>query len=175
MMQIVLTFTVFIIVLGTIGWVWANNRFKVKLDSFEQHLKRALSQAMARHDLPPEIMMLTKKMGTQSRTPRSYVRLSQAGEMWMAPGARPQRFTAQQIIASTEPGFLWRARTVPFASIVVADYYVENHGGLEVRLTGAVALACEVGTADVDRGEILRYLAELPLNPDAILYNHTLE
>ncbi len=58
---------------------------------------------------------------------------------------------------------------------MVADYLVGGHGGLDVRFMGAVPIAYEAGTADADLGEMLRYLAELPWNPDAILQNDTLE
>jgi hypothetical protein len=84
-------------------------------------------------------------------------------------------FSASQTIATTQAGFVWRAAALPFDSMLIADYFVGGHGGLEVKLFGAVTVAEEVGSSDLDKGEALRYLAELPWNPDAILHNAALE
>ena len=55
------------------------------------------------------------------------------------------------------------------------DYYDGNQGGLQVWLLGIITVAKDVGSASVGQGELLRYLAEIPYNPDAILFNHDLD
>lgn len=57
----------------------------------------------------------------------------------------------------------------------MADYFVKSTGGLEVKLLGTVSLASTVGGESIAKSEALRFLAELPFNPDAILFNTTLE
>lgn len=58
---------------------------------------------------------------------------------------------------------------------MVADYFVAGTGGLEVMLLGAFPIARMVGSADAAKGEALRYLAELPWSPDAILFNKSFD
>ena len=48
-------------------------------------------------------------------------------------------------------------------------------GGLEVMLLGAFPIARMIGGAAANQGEVLRYLAELPWCPDAILANRSLD
>ena len=59
--------------------------------------------------------------------------------------------------------------------VMVADYFVAGIGGLEVMLLGVFPIARMVGTASMNRGEVLRYLAELPWCPDAIILNRSLD
>ena len=57
----------------------------------------------------------------------------------------------------------------------IADYFVKSVGGMKVKMLGTITLANMVGGETAAKGESLRYLAELPLNPDAILFNTALE
>lgn len=102
----------------------------------------------------------------------SAVRLRQMGEMRLAPGRAWYRFTAEQQINVHAPGFVWRAhmRRAPLVSVHVLDAYEAGEGSLEARLLGWIRLARAAGAA-VSRGELMRYLAELPWAPAAMLYN----
>lgn len=84
-------------------------------------------------------------------------------------------FRARETMSTVAPGFVWRAVMAPLGSISVADHFVEGKGGLEARLFGAIRVARATESDSIDQGEMLRYLAELPWNPDAILTNRRLE
>jgi hypothetical protein len=155
--------------------LWLRSRFNAKLNALEKRLAEPPTLKSARVDLPPEVAALANTSGAQSEKPASCVQITQTGQMWMSPDAKPVKFTAQQTIATTPSGFIWRAIINPLRLIMVADYFVDGQGGLDVRLLGAVPLANEIGTVEANLGEILRYLAELPWNPDAILYNTELD
>jgi hypothetical protein len=60
-------------------------------------------------------------------------------------------------------------------AVVVADYFIAGTGGLEAMLLGAFPIARIVGGAAANQGEALRYLAELPWSPVAILLNRALD
>jgi len=94
---------------------------------------------------------------------------------WLTPGGRPMDFSAHQTMRVDATGFLWRASTKLPLNVVVADYFVAGTGGLEVMLVGAFPVARMIGGAGANQGETLRYLAELPWNPDAILANTALD
>jgi hypothetical protein len=130
-------------------------------------------QIGARADLPPEVAALARRMGAQ--TNGRPVRFTQVGHMWSAPNERPVSFTASQAASTTNTGFIWHAHMGPGGPIQVIDYYVDSAGGLEVSAFGIVSLTSRIGGADMAMGEVLRYLAELPVNPDAILMNRSLK
>jgi len=92
--------------------------------------------------------------------------------MRLEPDGKWLSFTAEQWLAVRETAFCWHARVkmAPFVTAVVEDAYEAGHGRLDAKLWGAVTLAHGEGPA-VDRGEIQRYLAEVPWNPGALLHN----
>jgi hypothetical protein len=103
------------------------------------------------------------------------VQIGQVGEMWQKQGGRPLRFEAVETLAVAEVAFSWRAR-FPIAPLVwlrVVDQYAAGEGLLEARLWGRVPVMAKRG-GQMDSGEALRYLAELPLVPQAILANRQL-
>lgn len=103
------------------------------------------------------------------------VRLVQRGEMWQRPGARPMPFTATHELHVGELAFRWRARfpVAPLVALRVLDAYEGGVGRLEARVLG-VPVMRQRGP-DVDRGEAIRYLAELAWGPHAMLANPSLD
>jgi hypothetical protein len=95
--------------------------------------------------------------------------------MWPKSGGRGMDFTAVQLSAVDRVAFSWQARFPllgPLALRVVDDY-ADGGGKLEVRLFG-LPLQRQRGR-ETTAGEALRYLAELPFVPHAILHNSELE
>ena len=89
--------------------------------------------------------------------------LSEDGERW-----RP--FTSTQRTTLAPPGFDWHARIrlLPGLSIRVRDAFIGGQGILEARLLG-LPLANLRGTAELARGELMRFLAEAAWYPTALL------
>jgi hypothetical protein len=98
--------------------------------------------------------------------------LEQRGTMRLKPDGKWVPFTATQWMAVREVGFCWHARVkmAPLVTAVVDDAYQDGHGRLDAKVWGVVPIAHGEG-ADVDRGQVQRYLAELPWNPGAVLSN----
>lgn len=121
-------------------------------------------------NLPEEVRAYAARCGATG-TP-SGVYLTQNAEMELSPGAAWQRLLAQQWIDVTKAGFVWQARQTK-AGLVwlrVIDAYVQRRGQLIVRLLGAIPVVRAKGP-EVDVSEAMRFLAELPWAPDAILAN----
>jgi hypothetical protein len=99
------------------------------------------------------------------------VRFSQTGEMQLKPG-RWLPFDAQQEVRVDRVEFSWRARfrVAPMVGIRVHDWFREGEGALEARLLGLIPVARAAGR-ETARSEAMRYLAELPWFPHAILGN----
>ena len=80
-------------------------------------------------------------------------------------------FTATQTISTNSCEFDWRARAGPFGVISVRDAVTNGEGRLDVVALGFIPIARAEHSAALMRGELMRYLAELPWAPDAILFN----
>jgi hypothetical protein len=125
--------------------------------------------------LPPLVSAYLSRALPDERPAPRQVRITQEGRMWFKPGASPRRFTAVQHLAVDRVAFAWRARfpIVPWVAINVFDGYADGAGRLEVKMLGRT-IQREQGP-EVRRGEALRYLAELPLVPYAMVGNAELE
>lgn len=125
----------------------------------------------------PRIVRDFARRNGAGRGPRvRRVELGQSVDMRLERRGRWTRLWAWQWICVREPGFVWKAGQQlwgPLAKILVLDAYVWGEGRLWVNLLGAIPVVRATG-ADIDRGEAMRYLAELPWVPDAILENGAL-
>jgi hypothetical protein len=98
----------------------------------------------------------------------SGVRLRQKGTLRLRPGGRWRRFEATQEIWSGTARFQWSARIAlaPCVGLRVLDGFEGGRGRLDVRLLRWLRVASASGP-EIDSGELLRYLAELPWCPHA--------
>jgi hypothetical protein len=114
---------------------------------------------------------LERNIGTTPQQPRGTL-ITQRGEI-LLDTEKWAPFTAEQTFEAQRCGFVWHARVkmAPLVTAVVEDAYEGGHGRLEVKLFGLFRIMrAEPGLA-LDRGELTRYLGELPWNPTAIVHN----
>jgi hypothetical protein len=92
------------------------------------------------------------------------------------PGGRWLRFDAVEQFAVEAVAFSWRARfpILPLVPLRVVDGYSAGEGELTARVWGLLPVLRQRGPAVVE-GQALRYLAELPWVPHAMLANRQLE
>lgn len=85
-------------------------------------------------------------------------------EKWMP-------FTASQTFTTDPPAFVWsaRMRMMPFVDVFVRDAYAEGRGSMQAAALGVVTVVDEHGGPGLDSGALLRYLAESPWLPTALL------
>lgn len=103
------------------------------------------------------------------------VRVTQTGEMWKKPGARPMPFEATEDFVVDTVAFAWRARFPiigPLAMEVIDDF-ADGDGRLRVRLLD-IPLKTYKGQ-ETALGQATCYLAELAWAPQAIAANRELE
>lgn len=127
--------------------------------------------ASPRADLPSGVRDLAVRLGATEKRAGSIVTLQQRGTMRSAPGVKPMRFMARQTISTEAVEFEWRAKCGPFGALSVTDYLRADSWGVRVRLLGLIPIASSIDNPAVMKGETMRYLAELPWAPDAILRN----
>lgn len=98
------------------------------------------------------------------------VRFRQGGLFRMEPKQPLEEFSAKQIVSLRAPMFSWQAQVMAKGlPVTVCDRLISGEGNLEARLLGAIRVAKASGP-EILRGELLRYLAELPWYPVAILH-----
>jgi hypothetical protein len=92
------------------------------------------------------------------------INLSATAEQW-------KPFTSRQRVVTRKPGFLWDAEVVMFPGLPahVEDSYIAGHGRLIAKVFGLFTVADSQGTGEIARGEFMRYFAESPWYPTALL------
>jgi len=120
--------------------------------------------------LIPAVADLAQRLGARPGG-ETAVRITQTGRMRQKATAAWGAFTARQTIALDRCEFDWIARTGPVSAVSVRDALVDGVGHLHVRALGFITLARPEPSAELIRGELMRYLAELAWAPDAILRN----
>jgi hypothetical protein len=92
------------------------------------------------------------------------INMSAKGEQW-------KRFTAKQRVITGSPGFLWDARVsmLPGMKVHVADSYIAGRGLLHAAMLGLFTVAEVSGGGEIARGEFMRFFAEAPWYPTALL------
>ena len=92
--------------------------------------------------------------------------MSPTGEQW-------KPFTSVQQVATRRPGFLWNARIqmLPGLPLRVVDSCIAGTGRLHAAVLGlfTVAQAQSQGADELARGEFMRWFAETPWYPTALL------
>ena len=126
-----------------------------------------------RDRLPDSVYDLALRLG--ARCNGGEVTFRQRGKMKDVGESRWMTFKAAQTIRLDHCAFEWRARAGPLGMIGVRDALEDGTGGLSVTALGLFVISEPHASAALTRGELLRYLAELPLAPDAILLNNKLQ
>lgn len=121
--------------------------------------------------LPEAVLRLAKRLGCMAGETRRQVEFRQVGQMRQDQASVWMSFTARQRIALAECAFEWKARTGPIGLAHVRDAFDGSHGSLSVSLLGVAPIVRAPHSTELDRGELMRYLAEIPWAPDAILLN----
>jgi hypothetical protein len=125
--------------------------------------------------LPEAVRQLAERLGCEDRGALSQVRLRQVGQMRQGAASAWMGFRARQCIELESCAFEWIARTGPLNAIRVKDAFSDGRGRLTAKLFGLFQVAGASNSVDLDRGELMRYLAELAWAPDAILRNRLLQ
>ncbi len=92
------------------------------------------------------------------------INMSATAEQWMP-------FTSRQRVVTRKLGFLWDAKVdmFPGVSAHVEDSYIAGQGRLNAKLFGLFTVADSQGDGEIARGEFMRYFAESPWYPTALL------
>lgn len=179
MRLIVIAIVVFLIVV-LVAYRWFTSRFdryaRELMDQVRGEWTVPARGAVDNERLPAVVRryLASALVATSPARPRC-AHLVQSAELRMGPNKPWKALRCEQVIATGHPGFVWYAEQPfgPISIVRVIDAYVSGHGYLQARLFGSLPVANASGP-ELDRGELMRYLAELAWAPDAIVFNHAL-
>lgn len=132
----------------------------------------AASVAATGEALPAPVRRYLDLVIQPGRAPVRSALIQHAGEFRMSEAEDSWRpFTSTQYVTIHPPGFDWdaRIRMLPGVPVFVRDGYVLGEGGLRAALFGLIPVMTAEGSAEIARGQLLRYLAEAMWYPAALL------
>lgn len=126
-------------------------------------------------DLPDPVQRYFQSVLRNGQPMIRTARLTQQGEFLVK--ERPPRwgaFSASHLAAVSPPSFDWDARIAwaPGVKVFVRDAYLAGAGLLHAAAFGVLTLTRQHGTRELAEGELMRYLAETPWYPTALLPGH---
>ena len=157
---------------GRYQWRWGTERLRAQLTSGRQSIQPQTYDSKELEGLPAPVQRFFRAVLKNGQPIVTAVNLSQQGQMNMSETAAKWRpFTATQFVMTQRPGFDWDARIqiAPGLSAFVHDAYVLGIGNLHASLVGLFTLADLHGTPSAAQGELLRFFAEMPWYPTALL------
>jgi hypothetical protein len=169
-MKIFLIVAAVVVVTLIIAQLVLAGQFRSRIRDLDQRLARSQEEGKnAASDPPAVIRDFAIRNGARIGGPR-VMKIVQAAEMRLAPDQPFFALAASQLSGTRVPGFVWQA-TGTMAAVVplqVLDSYVDGIGLLDVRVAGSIPVT-RSSDGETAKGEAMRFLAELPWNPEAIL------
>ena len=156
------------------GYLWrlGTDQLRAQLTSGQQSIQPKTYDPKEIEGLPAPVQRFFRAVLKEGQPIVMAVNLAQQGQINMSvTTAKWKPFTATQFVMTQRPGFDWNARIqmAPGLSAFVHDAYVLGTGSLHVSLAGLFTMADLHGTASIAQGELLRYFAEMPWYPTALL------
>lgn len=128
-------------------------------------------------NLPPLLQAYLKKsLGAAQMESKKYsaVSFKQRGLFWLKDEGDGLVFKAQQVVSLRQKEFSWFAKIRMGIAIYVTDRLIGNTGALKASALGVFPIVDAAGD-NIYQGQVLRYLAELPWYPMAILLDQDIE
>jgi hypothetical protein len=157
---------------GKYQWRLGTDKLRAKLTGGRQAIHPRTYDSKELEGLPDPVQRFFRVVLKERQPIVTAVDLSQQGIFNMSETeAKWSPFTATQIVMTQRPGFDWDARIqmAPAVSAFVHDAYALGAGSLHVSLLGLFTVADVRDTPAAAQGELLRFFAEMPWYPTALL------
>lgn len=157
---------------GRYQWQSDTDKLRAKLTDGRRTIQPKIYDQKEIEGLPEPVQRFFRTVIKDGQAIASAVKLSQQGlfnlnemeDKWSP-------FTATQLAIAQPPGFDWDARIqmAPGVNAFVHDTYLLGEGSLHASLLGLFTVAKMHGAPENNQGELLRFLAEAPWYPTALL------
>jgi hypothetical protein len=153
---------------GALHWRWSSLQAFTRLNAHASTQPGHFSDRCLT-GLPAPVARYFSRVLRDGQPFASRVELMQDAEFFVGGGWHP--LTATQHFTTSPPGFVWNAKIglAPFVPVFVRDSYVDRTGAMRASLTGVYAIVNQHDRRELDRGALLRYLAEAVWFPTALL------
>ncbi len=101
----------------------------------------------------------------------SYVKLKHSGEFRQSENQKWMPIVGEEYFTTETPGFIWigKISLLPLIWITGIDKYLEGKGTFEIQILSVFTIANAPKGKELDESELMRWLAEAPLFPTALL------
>lgn len=157
---------------GERRWQRATQELRLQLEASRQGPAPARLQQGELDALPPPVQRYLRAalpaeaamVATIDLVHKGRFDIREEGQRWLP-------FESRQRVQMRRPGFVWDARmpVVPGLAVHVHDAYIAGEGVLHPSVAGLVSLAEQRSGGDFARDELMRFLAESPWYPTALL------
>ena len=157
---------------GKYQWQLETDQLRAKLINGKLSINPNKYDMKELEDLPTPVKRFFQTVLKPGQPIVATVNLSQQGLFNMSEmEAKWSPFIATQLVTTQRPGFDWDARIqmAPGVSAFVHDAYTLGSGSLHASLLGLYTVADVRGTPEAALGELLRFFAEMPWYPTALL------
>ena len=157
---------------GSYRWESDTDRLRAKLTNGRRTIKPKIYDQKEIEGLPEPVQQLFRTVIKDGQAIVAAVKLSQQGLFNMSETENKwSPFTATQFVITQRLGFDWDARIqmAPGVNAFVHDIYLLGEGSLHASLLGLFTVAKIPSTPEANQGELLRFFAEAPWYPTALL------
>ncbi|MCC3450456.1 MAG: hypothetical protein JGK04_23695 [Microcoleus sp. PH2017_39_LGB_O_B] len=157
---------------GKYRWQSDTDKLRAKLINGQRTIKSQIYDQKEIEGLPEPVQRFFQTVIKDGQAIASAVKLSQQGLFNLSETEdKWSPFTATQFVTTQRPGFDWDARIqmAPGVNAFVHDTYLLGEGSLHASLLGLFTVANMHGAPENNQGELLRFLAETPWYPTALL------
>jgi hypothetical protein len=164
--------TIVIALFGRSHWRAETNQLLTNLKAVQVSVQPATYDSAELADLPEPVQRYFRTVLRDEAPLITAVDIEHAGTFNM--GATKENwlpFTSRQRVMTQPAGFVWDARISMFPGFIahVHDAFVAGRGVLEAKLFGLLTVMKMPSSPQLDEGELMRYLAEAPWYPTALL------
>ena len=157
---------------GSWRWGQGTQALLTQLEAAQMPHRSTRHDARELEGLPAPVQRYFKAVLKEGQPIIAAVTLEQVGTFNMGETAEQWKpFTAKQRVITQRPGFDWDARVmmVPGVAVHVHDAYIAGRGSLRGAVLGLISVVNMADTPEMARGELIRFFAEAPWYPTALL------
>jgi len=170
---------VIIILFITISKILFDKKVIKEVGMLTEEGSKAQSETFSFNDLeglPEPVQRYFKYAIKDGQEHIKFVRLKQVGEFRMKENQSWMPIKAEQYFTTEDPAFIWRVKftMAPFIWIDGRDMYYQGKGNMLIKVLSTITVADAAGS-EMDISSLIRFLAEAPWFPTALLPSDYLE
>lgn len=168
----VLAVTAAVAAFGAYRWAEETRRLRVRLEGARIPVRARNVDFRELEGLPAPVQFYFRAALRDGQPMVAGVRVRHQGTFNLGDTTdRWRPFTSEQRVITSPPGFDWdaRVRIMPGLTVRVHDAYVAGEGTLHAAILGLLTVADLRGSREVTEGELMRFFAEAPWYPTALL------